>query len=399
VDVLYLRGMGVPDSIVATSKPSPIALPNFDPWRDDQPGIVLQRGGGGPGEAAPEKYQQWWTGSGGYLIEGDTTLYLWSAVQDFGNGLGSATAYLRECSDTGADCSVIARRSLTSLDWQLGTDDFAEAAFEFGQLSHEVVAGRRLAVKIIVDAVSSENMWFAYATQRYDSRLVVTEGTATTTTTTATSTTTTATTTTTTTTTSAPPTAPPTTSPDPTGPTTTIGGPAPPTTLPTPVTTLPRDLVGLTPTTSGPPTTIAGVEGTPPEQPAEPQLPTDEETVTRNGEPEASPAQAPVRIGPPGASGRGSGTADRFDLPSLAEREAAMPSFVVVSDEPLHPRSPLQHVGIVFKSFVENLGLNLLPAVLLGLFTALLVLRGVDLESPASGEGRPSGELSPQPSR
>ena len=55
---LYLRGDFEPQGTMAISAPPAQALPNFDPGRDDEPGLLLKKSSG-YSESDPTKYQQW----------------------------------------------------------------------------------------------------------------------------------------------------------------------------------------------------------------------------------------------------------------------------------------------------------------------------------------------------
>ena len=65
---LYLTGTGVPEASLSAQPPSAGTLPNYDPGRDDSPGLILKKTDGGANEADPTKYQIWIAPSTGCLL-------------------------------------------------------------------------------------------------------------------------------------------------------------------------------------------------------------------------------------------------------------------------------------------------------------------------------------------
>jgi hypothetical protein len=79
--------------------PTAPVLYNYDTDRDAFAGLLIAKGGSGPDESDPTKYQAWLTPAfpEGAVIQGDATVRLWSALKDFNTGLsGVVTVYLRE---------------------------------------------------------------------------------------------------------------------------------------------------------------------------------------------------------------------------------------------------------------------------------------------------------------
>jgi hypothetical protein len=77
--------------------PTASVLYNYDSDRDASPGLVIAKGGSGPYESDPTKYQAWRTPvfSGAVVIQGDAMVKLWSAMKDFDDTKGGAvTVYL-----------------------------------------------------------------------------------------------------------------------------------------------------------------------------------------------------------------------------------------------------------------------------------------------------------------
>ena len=214
VESLYLAGTGVPEASLSVKPPSAGTLPNYDPGRDDSPGLTLKKTDEGANEADPTKYQIWIAPSTGVVLDGKVSFSFWSAMKDFDESKkGEVEAYLLECAPSGSDCTTIDSGSVLRGQWRAGSSAWVSRTIQFGSVSHAVPAGRSLAVKVVVGDHSDDDVWFAYGVANYPSLLTVTPAASTTTTTTtipATTTTTappaTTTTTTTPTTTTAPPT-------------------------------------------------------------------------------------------------------------------------------------------------------------------------------------------------
>ena len=79
--VLYLRGHAVPSSPMSNSAPPPGSLPNFDPRRDDFPGLLVQKGSGTADEGDPTKFQEWSHPVGGETLSIDEFV-IWAAPKD-----------------------------------------------------------------------------------------------------------------------------------------------------------------------------------------------------------------------------------------------------------------------------------------------------------------------------
>ncbi len=242
---LYLAGTGVPEASLSVQPPSAGTLPNYDPGRDDSPGLILKKTDEGANEADPTKYQIWVAPSAGAVLDGKVSFTFWSAMKDFDESKkGEVEAYLLECAPSGSDCTTIDSGSVLRGQWSAGSSAWVSRTIQFGSVSHAVPAGRSLAVKVVVGDRSDDDVWFAYGVANYPSLLTVTPAaTPTTTTTTIPTTTTTTTTPPATTTTATPPT------------TTTITAPPTTTTITAPPTTTTITAPPTTTTTTAPPTT------------------------------------------------------------------------------------------------------------------------------------------------
>jgi len=256
---LYLAGTGVPEASLSVKPPSAGTLPNYDPGRDDSPGLTLKKTDEGANEADPTKYQIWIAPSTGVVLDGKVSFSFWSAMKDFDESKkGEVEAYLLECAPSGSACTTIDSGSVLRGQWRAGSSAWVSRTIQFGSVSHAVPAGRSLAVKVVVGDHSDDDVWFAYGVANYPSLLTVTPAASTTTTTTTIPTTTTTTAPPATTTTTTTPT--PTTTP---APPTTTTTPAPPTTTTTaaPPTTTTTAAPPTTTTTAAPSVGASGASG------------------------------------------------------------------------------------------------------------------------------------------
>ena len=188
----YLVGDSEPIGSLSTSEPPDIPLPNYDPERDSEPGLLLKKTDGGAGETEATKYQQWEVAA----PPGEVTIspvVFWAAVKDFDSEkTGRLGVYLLDCA---ASCEVIETvyQSVSGAAWSRLSISFSG--------SHTFAVGRRLALKVVVQADSDDEMWLAYGTWDHDAYIRVLASNVPTTTTTTTPPTTTTTTPPTTTTT------------------------------------------------------------------------------------------------------------------------------------------------------------------------------------------------------
>jgi hypothetical protein len=173
--VLYLVGDSVPSASMSPSPPSGQSLPNFDPGRDEIPGLLVSKGSGSVGENDSTKYQQW-----SYPVGGETLsveeLVIWAAPKDFNDDKTVIfNVYVLSCA---VGCEVLdsASATVTGGGWSLETIGLDVS-------NHTFAAGRQLRVKIVVDNKSDDDMWFAYGTASYPAHLSVSALTPTTSTT------------------------------------------------------------------------------------------------------------------------------------------------------------------------------------------------------------------------
>ena len=147
-----------------------------DSDRDSSEGLVVGKGGSGPTESNLTRYQNWLTGAfvSTFLIQGDVEVRLWSAIKGFDLAkTGDVTVYLREYN--GATYGEIANATLLDTDWQKGVNNFVEAIITVPSVNYTIASGNFLEVKVIVGSGAADDMWFAYDTTAFDSRVFVPE--------------------------------------------------------------------------------------------------------------------------------------------------------------------------------------------------------------------------------
>jgi len=149
-------------------------LYNYDVDRDASPGLTIAKGGSGPNESDPTKYQAWLTPAfpAATVVEGTVTVKLWTGTANFDVALGGAvSAYLRDCD--GSDCVELGGGTLSDSTWQHGSPSWVLKTLTFPVGRHTVAAGDSLELVVVVEPSSSSDMWFAYDTGPYRSRVTV----------------------------------------------------------------------------------------------------------------------------------------------------------------------------------------------------------------------------------
>ena len=169
---LYLEGDGVTTASLTATFPSQSSLPNYDPGRDSDAGLLLAKSGSGlVSETDATQYQIWVDAAGPLEINGPVVLGFWSAVLAFPTDKrGVVDAGLFECDTDGTNCSLIVQGSQDQNPWST-SGTWAPYNIDFGTVSHTLQAGRALAVKVIVNSLADDVMWFAYWTTAYPARL------------------------------------------------------------------------------------------------------------------------------------------------------------------------------------------------------------------------------------
>jgi hypothetical protein len=134
---------------------------------------VVERGGSGPDENEPTKYQAWRAPAFpvDYSLGNTVTVTLRSAMKDFApNSQGSMTIYLRDF-DGISSYTTIGASSITSADWLDGSTSWRTVTATLGISDHVIAAGHTIELKIIVNSQSADHLWFAYDTAEHPSRL------------------------------------------------------------------------------------------------------------------------------------------------------------------------------------------------------------------------------------
>ncbi len=180
-NVLYVHNNPTPptgdttrqaDLSMDTTAPTAEVLYNYDTDKDLEPGRNIHYGGSGTGEGNLDKYQNWqFTIPEDLHISGDVSTILWSATKTFDTTKrGIVTAYLRDFD--GAGYTEIANGTLDMDLWQQGSTTWVEREIIITGVDYTVLAGHILELKIIVNS-GSHDMWFAYDTTDYPSRVVL----------------------------------------------------------------------------------------------------------------------------------------------------------------------------------------------------------------------------------
>ncbi|MGI9517995.1 MAG: DUF4347 domain-containing protein, partial [Pirellulaceae bacterium] len=168
----YLDSDGDPVGSTQTAAPTdPFPIPDYD--GDGQPGLTIEKDTGNYGETASGKHQIWHTDGGGYLVDGNVSVTIWAAMQNFDPKDGEFHVYLTETDLSGGNALLSPLASFTiftdELDWSGGFD---MKVADFGSITHFVEPGRALAIKITVDdGLSQDKMIFAYDRIETPSRL------------------------------------------------------------------------------------------------------------------------------------------------------------------------------------------------------------------------------------
>ena len=155
-----------------TTLPTASVLYNYDTDRDTFPGLVIAKGGSGPGENDPMKYQAWRSPvlAAPLVIEGSVTVSLWSAAKDFdGTKRGAVSVYLRDFD--GSNYVTLGGVTHTDATWQDGNPSWVLETFQLSIGPYTLAPGHSLELKVIVENSSDDDMWFAYDTNDNKSRV------------------------------------------------------------------------------------------------------------------------------------------------------------------------------------------------------------------------------------
>jgi len=150
--------------------PTATTLFNYDRDRDSRPGRLIQKGGTAT-STDRVKFQTWRTQTFGadVALDGDVALEFWSAMKDFDTGkVGHVVAYLMDGSTVFATAAIN-----PATRWQGGSNTWVEKTITFADVDHTIAAGSFLQLRIVVGPNSGDDMWFAYDTAGFRSRLIL----------------------------------------------------------------------------------------------------------------------------------------------------------------------------------------------------------------------------------
>ena len=150
--------------------PTATTLFNYDSDRDSSPGRLILKGGSAT-STDRKKFQNWRTQTFGrdVALDGDVTFEFWSAMKDFKtNKRGHVVAHLMDGS------TVIATASLNpDTPWQGGSSTWVEKSITFADVDRTIAAGSFLQLRVVVGPGTGDQMWFAYDTASFQSKLIL----------------------------------------------------------------------------------------------------------------------------------------------------------------------------------------------------------------------------------
>lgn len=159
---------------INSTVPTASTLQNYDSDRDSDAGLWLVQSSLGLSETDTTMYQLWQQSIASPVdLEGTATIYVTAAMMSFNTThAGTLEAWLLDCNGAGASCTTLGSGSLTRSPWNASAAWY-DASIDLGAVSHRIVAGRTLQVRLVVSDSSGDDMWLAYDTTAYPSRLVV----------------------------------------------------------------------------------------------------------------------------------------------------------------------------------------------------------------------------------
>lgn len=157
-----------------TTAPTQATLYNYDQERDSDDGVMIAKGGSGPGESTATLVQTWRTSAltSDLTIDGTVTFNIWSGIKSFTTGKkGRINIYLRHYDGSGY--TEICNTDFTDNTWQDGTGDWIEKEITFSCSSYTIDASDYLEIELVVHNSAGDDMWFAYDTTSYNSKIVL----------------------------------------------------------------------------------------------------------------------------------------------------------------------------------------------------------------------------------
>jgi serine protease AprX len=151
-------------------------LPNYSTDRNNNPGLVVRKGG--DTDPTNRSKVQHWRMEGdptGMDISGAVQLVLYAAMKDFNvSKKGMLQAFLVDWNSEGLP-SPIATAGVMNDSWD---GDWQAVTLNFGTIFYNLPAGHQLGLSLFVNSTSDDDMWFAYGSSRQPSALIVSSGAA-----------------------------------------------------------------------------------------------------------------------------------------------------------------------------------------------------------------------------
>lgn len=164
------------DLSMDTTAPTATVLRNYDQNRNPDAGLTILKGGSGAAETDLTRYQNWLIAvpSPGRAINGTITVTFWSGMRNFGLiKRGAVTVFLRDFDPATSAYTTIASGTLTEPNWQGLSITWVQKTLTLTASNYSLASGHRLELKLIVDGTADDDMWFAYDTTAYPSRVTV----------------------------------------------------------------------------------------------------------------------------------------------------------------------------------------------------------------------------------
>lgn len=157
--------------------PTLTTLFNYDTNRDTSAGLLLVKSPQGLTDGNSSRIQKWnMTATTPLVLSGTGQLTLWSAMKLFDTAKsGSVRVGIYDCNPARTSCTSVAQQTVSSGagSWSGGSPTWVSKTWSFGTLTHTVPAGNVLQVRVVADAASGDDMWFAYDTKTYTSVFTV----------------------------------------------------------------------------------------------------------------------------------------------------------------------------------------------------------------------------------
>ncbi len=115
--------------------------------------------------------QRWSADASNTRIQASVSLDLWIATKDFDTGkTGRLTVGLYDCNASAASCNLLASNTAQFNQASFGSD-FGQVTIGLTTIDHTFAANRTLVLKIAVTNASDDDLWLAYGTTTYPTRL------------------------------------------------------------------------------------------------------------------------------------------------------------------------------------------------------------------------------------